>query len=288
MHRRGVPRQDRIAAENSRRRIDLLVYRRFGEAFVALEWAHGGEPPGPDAGDDDPDYSHYKLWDKISEKTRTLFRELEETAKSIGPVRTDPSRNVISIKCVAAPGDKPPVIAYVYLRTRTGIRLNIHGKHLRHIPLENGFTRPIDRGYREVTILDREHIRKAEPLLRAAYDNLSKHGHSPRSVAEDEFLESCDEFGKGVFASILDLARRESMLIHWGAKRFSLGVTVHGTRVVVCYANPPATKYKQSLYTALRDRAGIQRKTGAPRTRWSTASGSRRRRPGSSHRQAGS
>ena len=26
----GFPRQDKIAAENSRRRIDLLIYRRFG------------------------------------------------------------------------------------------------------------------------------------------------------------------------------------------------------------------------------------------------------------------
>ena len=278
----GFPRQDKIAAENSRRRIDLLVYRRFGDAFVALEWAHGGEPPAPDgtlrkdsharhpstapgvAGGDAPDYSRYKNWDKISEETRTLFRELEEIAKSIGPVRTDPSRNVLSIKCIAAPGDKPRVIAFVHLRTRAGIRLHIHGKHLSHIPLENGFTRPIDRGYREVAIRDREHIRKAEPLLRAAYDNLSKHGHSPRRVTENEFLESCDEFGKGVFASILDLARRESMPIHWGSKGFSVGVAMDGTRVVVCYCFPPTSVYKQSLYTALRDRAGIQRKAGAP------------------------
>ena len=171
----GFPRQDKIAAGNSRRRIDLLVYRRFGDAFVALEWAHGGEPLAPGAGGGDPDHS----------------------------------------------------------------------------------------GFREVTIRDRDHIRSAEPQLRAAYDSPSEHRHSPRRLTEDEFLESCDEFGKEVFASILDLARRESMPIHWGSKRFSVGVAVHGTRVVVCYANPPNSHYKQSLYTALRDRAGIQRKLGA-------------------------
>ena len=142
----GFARQDKIAAENSRRRIDLLVCRRFGDAFVALEWAHGGEPPARDAGGDDPDYSEY----------------------------------------------------------------------------------------REVTIRDREHIREAEPQPRAAYDSLSERGHSRRRVTEDEFLESCDEFGKEVFASILDLARRESMHIHWGSKGFSVGGAVHGTRVVVC------------------------------------------------------
>lgn len=37
------PRRDRIAAENSRRRIDLLRYRRYGDDFVALEWVYGGE-----------------------------------------------------------------------------------------------------------------------------------------------------------------------------------------------------------------------------------------------------
>ena len=37
------PRQDQIAAENSRRRVELLRYRRYGDAFVALEWVYGGE-----------------------------------------------------------------------------------------------------------------------------------------------------------------------------------------------------------------------------------------------------
>ena len=41
-----------------------------------------------------------------------------------------------------------------------------------------------------------------------------------------------------------------------------MGVEADGTRVVVCYAYPPGSVYRQSLYTALRDRAGIQ-KTGA-------------------------
>ena len=31
------PRQDRIAAEDSRRRVELLRYRRFGDAYVAVE-----------------------------------------------------------------------------------------------------------------------------------------------------------------------------------------------------------------------------------------------------------
>ena len=156
----GFPRQDKIAAENSRRRIDLLVYRRFGDAFVALEWAHGGEPPAPD----------------------DVLR------------KDSPARHPSTALGVAG-GDAPD---------------------------------------------------------------------SSRRVTEDEFLESCDEFGKEVFASILDLARGESMPIHWGSKGFSVGVAMDGTRVVVCYCFPPTSVYKQSLYTALRDRAGIRRKAGAP------------------------
>ena len=170
----GFPRQDKIAAENSRRRIDLLVYRRFGDAFVALEWAHGGEPPAPNAGGDDPDYPQYRE----------------------GTIRDQPHP-----KGGAA--------------TAGGLRQSQRARSI------------------------------------------------SRRVTEDEFLGSCDEFGKEVFVSILDLARRQSMPIHWGSKRFSVGVAVRGTRVVVCYANPPNSHYKQSLYTALRDRAGIQRKLGA-------------------------
>ncbi len=82
------------------------------------------------------------------------------------------------------------------------------------------------------------------------------------AVSEGEFLQSCDEHGKAVFSRILDLARRKSLSIHWGTRGFSMGVEADGTRVVVCYAYPPGSVFKQSLYTALRDRAGIQ-KTGA-------------------------
>ena len=83
-------------------------------------------------------------------------------------------------------------------------------------------------------------------------------------VSEAEFLNSCDEYGKVVFSRILALARRESMSIRWGTKGFSVGVDVEGGRVVACYAYPPNSVFKQSFYTALRDRAGIQQKTSAP------------------------
>ena len=83
-------------------------------------------------------------------------------------------------------------------------------------------------------------------------------------VSEDDFLKRCDEHGRGVFSGILQWARRRSMSINWGTKGFSVGVDVDEARVVVCYAYPPAAVFKQTLYTALRDRAGIERKTSAP------------------------
>ena len=83
-------------------------------------------------------------------------------------------------------------------------------------------------------------------------------------VSEDDFLKGCDEHGKGVFSRILEFARSRSMSINWGTKGFSMGVDVDGARVVICYAYPPAAVFKQTLYTALRDRAGIERKTSAP------------------------
>ena len=178
------PRQDQIAAENSRRPIELLRYRRYGDAYVALESVYGGEAPKPvppqgilpasrdGAVDEGPDYSIHEPWDKASEDTRTLFHELEKLVKSLGSVRTDPFKSVISFKCTAAPGDKPPVVAYVHMSVRSGLRVHIHGKHLSSIPIEDGFTRPYRGGYRELVIHNRGHIRRAEPLLRAAYDDL--------------------------------------------------------------------------------------------------------------------
>ena len=82
-------------------------------------------------------------------------------------------------------------------------------------------------------------------------------------VSEGEFLKSCDEYGRAVFSRILDLARRKSMSIRWGTRGFSVGVDVDGARVVVGYAYPLGSVFKQSFFTALRDRAGIGRKTAA-------------------------
>ena len=136
------PRQDQIAAETRRLRVELLRCRRFGDAYVAVEWVYGGEtidparePAGParpttseewasvaphlsrssaPGGDEDPDYSVCQHWVKASEETRTLFCELKTLADQLGRVRTDPVKTGISFKCMAAAGNRVQVIAHVY------------------------------------------------------------------------------------------------------------------------------------------------------------------------------
>ena len=100
---------------------------------------------------------------RIAEESRTLFRELKTLVDQLGRVRTDAATTVISFKCMAAADHRAPVFAYVRVSIRSGLRVLIHEKHVRDIPLEDGFTSPNDGGqYREIVIRDREQIRRAE------------------------------------------------------------------------------------------------------------------------------
>lgn len=172
-------RQDEVAAQSSRRRIELLRYRRYGDAYVALEWV-GQSPPKSTRGKPIPavgdhDYSIYPPWNKTNEATRELFRKLETRMKSLGiNVKIDAFKTVISLKRPDAPG-RETVIAYVinmYSRT-VGFRLIVNKKHLRDIPLDDSFTQPYLRDrYRAFVIRDDDDIAKAERLLRAAYENI--------------------------------------------------------------------------------------------------------------------
>lgn len=98
-----------------RRRVDLLRYRRYGEAYVALE--HGGDPVEPPAGKavsprppvdkqereasvvpypESTDYSLYQPWTKACEETRARFLQLKTYVESLGPVQTRASKTVMS------------------------------------------------------------------------------------------------------------------------------------------------------------------------------------------------
>ncbi len=150
-------------------RTPSVALSQTDEGPVGMVASHLSRSSAPSAGEDS-DYSVYTGWAKAGEKSRTLFRELKMFVDQLGNVRTDAFKTVISFKCMATVARHPPVLAYVYLRVASGIRVLIHEKHVRDIPLEAGFTHPNDRGqYREIVIRNREQIRRAEPLLRTAY-----------------------------------------------------------------------------------------------------------------------
>lgn len=120
-------------------------------------------------------YSPYMYWDKASEETRTLFRELEEEVEPFGSVRADLLPNQISLKYMGATSRRERVVAHIQLRTKSvGLSVQVLERRISDIPLERGFTRLIDHDrYRSFTILNREHIRKARPLLHTAYHSIS-------------------------------------------------------------------------------------------------------------------
>ena len=96
------------------------------------------------------------------------------SVESLGHVRTDGHKTCITFKRQDVLG-RGKVIAYVNLRIKeVRIRLDIAEKHLRHIPLEDGLSRPSSlKGCREITVRNDADIQRAEPLLRAAHDGLS-------------------------------------------------------------------------------------------------------------------
>lgn len=94
--------------------------------------------------------------------------------ESFGSVRPCVRENQISFKCIGATSRRESVVAHVQLRTRSvGLSVYVLERRLSGIPLEHGFTRLVDQDrYRGFTILNREHIRKAKPLLRTAYASI--------------------------------------------------------------------------------------------------------------------
>ena len=120
------------------------------------------------------DYSYCTYWDKAREETRTLFHELEAFVESIGSIWTDVRKSQFSFKCLGTSSSRKPVVAHVQLRTKSvGLLVHVLERHVSGIPLENGFTHLVDKDqYRAFTILDPEHIRKAKPLLRTAYESI--------------------------------------------------------------------------------------------------------------------
>ena len=83
-------------------------------------------------------------------------------------------------------------------------------------------------------------------------------------VDEGTFLATCDDNGRAVFARLLKWSNENAMPITWGRKGFSTSVVIDDVRVPVCYAYPPNSVYKQSLYTAFGGSGSIKSKVAVP------------------------
>ncbi|MCY4412673.1 MAG: endonuclease NucS [Caldilineaceae bacterium] len=84
------------------------------------------------------------------------------------------------------------------------------------------------------------------------------------AIDEEKFLASLDENGRAVFSRLLEWSKEKSMSISWGVKGFSSGVFVDSVRVPVCFAYPPNSVYKQSIYTAFGGAGSITSKIAMP------------------------
>ena len=76
-------------------------------------------------------------------------------------------------------------------------------------------------------------------------------------VTQESFMESLDKNGREVFGQLLEFSSTNSFPIHWGTRGFSMNVDKNGVHVAICYGYPPASVFKQSVYTALVGRGGF-------------------------------
>jgi hypothetical protein len=83
-------------------------------------------------------------------------------------------------------------------------------------------------------------------------------------VSHEEFIRALDQNGKAVFENMLAFAQARGMPVHWGTRGFSLNADIDGTHVAIFFCYPPASVYRQSIYTTLMGRGGISMKTAVP------------------------
>lgn len=179
------PRQDVVAARDSRRRIELLRYRRYGEDYLALEWVHGGEEaraaPVRQRDDRAPaasgsaagqatDFPVNEGWQRAGAEIRALFRALQVFLESLGDdVYLDMSRTMYSFKRRKG-NSKRRGTAFAHGgigRQFVDVRVP---EWTQSVPPEEGFARLIHGGKtRRFNVRDRADLERAKPLLRDAY-----------------------------------------------------------------------------------------------------------------------
>ena len=197
----AFPRQDEVAARNSRRRIGLLRYRRYGEAYVSLEWVFGRvavpqsdedseaarkarqREAGINAGETrrrnqatqqsskEPDYSKFQNWSAVvaNAVVHGLFKSLCDFMSSLGnDVQINPTTQYISFKTTHN-------VAYVFPQTGLN-RLKVYVyADLERTPLREEFIRKLseDNAYppcnAQIFIYNQRNLEEANKHLLYSY-----------------------------------------------------------------------------------------------------------------------
>ncbi|MCD4681373.1 MAG: hypothetical protein K8S00_13390 [Bacteroidales bacterium] len=72
-------------------------------------------------------------------------------------------------------------------------------------------------------------------------------------TTQTKFLESLDDNGKFIFEKIFDFSDKENLMLRWGSKGFSLNLPFENGFVGLCFAYPPTSVFKQSIYTGFEE-----------------------------------
>ena len=196
----AFPRQDVVAAGNSRRRIGLLRYRRYDEAYITLEWVFGRDATAADEArkaqqreaerkaaetrrhnqaaqtDGQPDFSVYHQWAQVvsNKILHTLFQGLCDYVETLSEeVWVKPSKTGFSAKLKRAGRSNLLYIWPNVRKTMLTVQLRLDPES---VPLEEGFTRDISHfdshgpyGL-QIFIRNQDDLERAKPLLKRSYD----------------------------------------------------------------------------------------------------------------------
>ena len=178
----AFPAQDIDAAGNSKARVELVRYRRFGHDLnmLMLEWVYPHRPvsppippppdppPGPEPdtepmADNGNPFSINDDWRRCTREMKALFQQLHDFAKALGDdVQLDAFRTQFSFKRVSA--TRKPVFAYLHLPVmRKAVKLSI-------VATPPGEKRKFDNAL----VRNQEELEKVKSLLRNAYEVVRK------------------------------------------------------------------------------------------------------------------
>lgn len=172
-------RDTQVYAALNVQQIELLRYRRYGDAGFALEWVHGGEeePVSTNESNENDDtseltdFNRFRNWDRTSEEVKALFGELLAFARTLGAMRLDVFETQFSFRRMRAEDIRykwPPVFAQATPNLSTGVRVSVL-KRTQSVDQVEGLARPTT-DHLIIYINNLADLERAKPLLRDAYE----------------------------------------------------------------------------------------------------------------------